>query len=363
MNKFIIIILSLVLLPFLIDDVSADFNKCEIRSISDGCDVGYDLVGNVTVDGHFSTEDVGLNHLCCPDQYTFGSGSVQWLWNHNDGQGHVYALGQNSTSMSFNMSFTFEDSAEVLPIDVNLSNTLSDDQLCFFTMSTNTSAGAHIGPCGDHPGSSLAEDDFDFVLATTPTEICYNSIDDTGDGNIDCASPQCHPTLPDNTPSVCTGNNQTTADCIDDDGNLKDHCRNNQTGDYFYCSYGFDDDNTTDLDGNPDLNADGYCCPSGQVAEADPITGEVECVDFAQCYIESSSSDCDFDHMTEFGDWLDYEYDSSNPFPEEDWCVSARPDYFLFETGVDDRSDACCEIEKFGSTGYYFGGDNIEVYG
>ena len=44
-------------------------------------------------------------------------------------------------------------------------------------------------------------------------------------------------------------------------------------------------------------------------------------------------------------------------------CVSARPDYYFAETGVDDRSDACCEIEKFGSTGYYFGGDNIEVYG
>ena len=76
---------------------------------------------------------------------------------------------------------------------------------------------------------------------------------------------------------------------------------------------GYDSAITTDLSGNPDPDADGYCCPSGQVATEDPITGEVECGGFAQCYAPGNPDAlCPYDHKTEFSYWFIHEYEGDS---------------------------------------------------
>jgi hypothetical protein len=235
-------------------------------------------------------------------------------------------------------------------------------------------SNAHIAGCKNAsapPGAG--GENFNTVLANPLTEVCDNSRDDTLDGSADCADTACHPSIENsNTPQECTGNNQTTDDCVIGINSTTgetiwaDWCKNNQTGDAYYCSYGVDDDNTTDLDGNPTADPEGFCCPEGQRAELNPATGEVTCQSFAQCYIESGSSTCDFDfeNTTErYFDWFNEEYAGDST----DYCVSARADYYSGLDGggsVEDRSSACCRINKNGKSGYYFDdGENVKIFG
>jgi hypothetical protein len=95
------------------------------------------------------------------------------------------------------------------------------------------------------------------------------------------------------------------------------------------------------------------------------MTGEVECQSFDQCYSESFSSTCEFDfeNTTERPNWFSAEY-SGDP---SDYCVSSRADYYSTVDGappVNDRSSACCKIEKHGESGYYFDeGESVNIFG
>ena len=128
---------------------------------------------------------------------------------------------------------------------------------------------------------------------------------------------------------------------------------------------GYDSAITTDLNGNPDPSADGYCCPQG--TRAIDVGGNVECQAFDECYIASAPSTCDFDFedLSQRNDWIDEEYVSG--LLPLDFCVSARADYYApsdFGPPMKNMSGACCEINKFGGRGYYFdNGDNIQIYG
>jgi hypothetical protein len=235
-------------------------------------------------------------------------------------------------------------------------------------------SNAHIAGCkntSSPPGAG--GENFNTVLANPLTEVCDNSRDDTLDGSADCADTACHPTPTDNNPEECTGNNQTTDDCVIGINSTTgetiwaDWCKNNQTGDAYYCSYGRDDDNTTDLDGNPTANPQGFCCEQGERAERNPLTGEVTCQNFDECYSETSfnpTCEFDFENTSErYFDWFSAEYDGD----ASDYCVSARADYYSeLDNGsvTQDRSSACCRINKHGKSGYYFDdGDNVKIFG
>jgi hypothetical protein len=210
-------------------------------------------------------------------------------------------------------------------------------------MSNGTNA--HIAGCDvptNPPGAG--GENFNTVLTNPNTEVCDNSRDDTLDGSADCADTACYDR---NDAIECTGNNQTTDDCINSTtGEIKDWCKNNQSGDAFYCSYGVDDDNTTALNGSPTSDPEGFCCKKGERAERDPMTGKVECRSFDQCYSEINpdpTCEYDFENTTERPNWFSAEYYG---YPD-DYCVSARADYYSTIDGkppVNDRSSACCKI-------------------
>jgi hypothetical protein len=123
-------------------------------------------------------------------------------------------------------------------------------------------------------------------ICCTPTEYCRDGIDNTGDGLVDCASPDCHANTEVGTvPQRCdaplgVGNNQNTSECVDEEnsepGNVvfRAHClgpREDDVGftinswptgfhtsyDYpdvswsYYCNYGETD--------NPADEPIGYC--------------------------------------------------------------------------------------------------------
>jgi len=239
----------------------------------------------------------------------------------------------------------------------------------------SSGSNAHIAGCKNASAPQGAGgENFNTVLANPLTEVCDNSRDDTLDGSADCADTVCHPSIENsNTPQECTGNNQTTNDCVIGINSTTgetiwaDWCKNNQTGDAYYCSYGVDDDNTTALNASPTADPKGFCCPEGERAERDPVTGDVSCVGFSQCYSESlpdPTCEFDFENTSErYFDWFNEEY-SGDP---GEYCVSARAEYFAEIDGggsVEDRSSACCRINKHGKSGYYFDeGNNVKIFG
>ena len=345
--------------------VSADeYYSCTIEPSCSGDRV---KVGDVTDDGHYAeNSSVGLYNLCCNEVIFDENNSEGWRWSDNAGMGHVQEPNR-TVEYDFLRNITSTTPAEARAITGSLNNTLDDDEACMFRMSNGSNA--HIAGCKNTsapPGAG--GENFDTVLANPLTEVCDNSRDDTLDGSADCADTACHPSPENNNKAQeCTGNNQTTEDCINSTtGEIKDWCKNNQTGDAYYCSYGVDDDNTTALNGSPTADPEGFCCPEGQRALENPATGKVECQSFSQCYSEflaDPTCEFDFENTTErYFDWFNEEYNGSSYY-----CVSARTDYYANIEGggtVEDRSSACCRINKHGKSGYYFDeGNNVKIFG
>jgi hypothetical protein len=67
--------------------------------------------------------------------------------------------------------------------------------------------------------------------------------------------------------------------------------------------------------------------------------------------------------MSERPNWFNEEYAGH----ASDYCVSARSDYYSeLDNGsvTQDRSAACCRINKHGESGYYFDdGENVKIFG
>ncbi|MFP4568353.1 MAG: hypothetical protein ACLFN8_05405, partial [Candidatus Woesearchaeota archaeon] len=171
------------------------------------------------------------------------------------------------------------------------SDSCGSSEVCVLKLS-NPNQGS-VADCRDginRPYQNL----FQYKICCTPTEICNDGIDNTGDGLVDCASPDCHPSISNfDVPQRCDPhgslplNNQTSSDCasVDGDGNLvyAPHCRNG--GDSFYCSYGRNDANT-----------EGFCCPAGKFALEDPVNpGSWECLEPTQCGVLPTQN-CVFDY-------------------------------------------------------------------
>ena len=187
---------------------------------------------------------------------------------------------------------------------------------------------------------------FQYKICCTPREICNDGIDNTGDGLIDCASPDCHPNLALGVaPQQCApgpfpGNNQSTLECIsgtdfDVNGNAvttyHSHCTYTEPGpfgveEYFYCNYGFFD--------NSSIEPEGYCCPVGQWYNKD--VGE--CQDFVKCGIDSSLR-CGYSFFNDPSLWLNQVF--SGAF---NWCHSHLPLFTNLGSNSVLRSEACCPV-------------------
>ncbi len=234
------------------------------------------------------------------------------------------------------------------------------------------------------------ENTFQNRICCTPTEYCRDGIDNTGDGLIDCASPECHqspvnpePLRCDPDPSYVPGNQQTTLECVighdgDDNTIYNESCEgpdpdpfvesgwndiNNWPSNFpekfdypdvtapYYCSYGIDDDGSH-------TEGQGFCCPPDTRAEYEEGMGWI-CIDFEECGV-SPILDCDADHRTNFQGWLDLPFDGED---KEDFCVSHLPNYFSRITDTYDRSMGCCFVYMYGQAGFYYAEDNVKIFG
>ena len=215
-----------------------------------------------------------------------------------------------------------------------------------------------VADCNDD--SKPYDNEFEHVICCTPREYCRDGIDNTGDGLIDCASPDCHATTVDEVPQRCDpdpdydpGNNQSTPECVvggsPGDPEFSEHCTYSTAveDDYFYCSYGELDDPEEAPGG------EGYCCPEGQYYDPD----QGMCEDFTKCGIGAGYW-CDYDVNDYFDNWLDEVFDDP-PSGLPKWCHSHLP---LFREDAD-RSEACCPIVHMGTNDYYVVDENVKTFG
>jgi hypothetical protein len=206
------------------------------------------------------------------------------------------------------------------------------------------------------------EHDFQYKICCTPREICNDGIDNTGDGLIDCASPDCHPsTLNFDVPQRCDPhgsfpvNNQTSEYCasIDGSGNVvySPHCMNGTNT--FYCSYGRDDANT-----------EGFCCPAGRVAiqDIDDPT-KWECLEPTQCGVLPTLP-CLFDYRfggSNLTNWFGNVFSGD----VDDWCVSYLPNFYNPSIIPEsfDSSMACCFRVQHATGGFFYSDENVKIFG
>jgi hypothetical protein len=262
--------------------------------------------------------------------------------------------------------------------------------VCILKLSNSTQGS--VADCNNN--AMPYQNNFQNRICCTPKEIFNDGIDNTGDGLIDCASPDCHQSPVNPTPMECTpdtsgglpGNQQNTSECVR--GSYKDALGNDITDYYehcigphpdpfdetgwsdlsnwpsnfpgafqypvvnasYYCSYGIDDDGSQ-------TGGRGFCCPPDTRAEYDDVLGW-ECIDFAECGV-GGSYPCKEDYRSGFDVWLSeyYSNDANN------WCVSRLPNYFNPLTYTFDRSMGCCFVYMYGKAGFYYHTNNVKIFG
>jgi len=235
-------------------------------------------------------------------------------------------------------------------------------EVCVLKLSGETNA--HVASCSQE--NVPFEHNFGYTLCCTPEEYCRDGIDNTGDGLIDCQSPECHPSLEFNelVPQRCDpgeydpGNNQTTFDCVTGgyppDPEFSAHCTYTDSLNidyYYYCSYGEADDPSV---------GEGYCCPEGQYYDSE--LGD--CRDFTKCGIDSVSLWCAFDANHNFDDWLSELFVGE---PDGDgvpkWCHSHLPLFSSYGLSSGFKSEACCPVVLWGTYDYWVIDDNVKIFG
>ena len=267
--------------------------------------------------------------------------------------------------------------------------------MCVLKSSSNTT-NAHVASCTQENYPHY--NNYEHTICCTPTEYCRDGIDNTGDGLIDCQSPECHPSPVNFEPQRCDpdpeyleagfGNFQNTSECVTgydandvtiynelclglsidlafETGWTADNIANWPAGfpgafDYpdvkspYHCSYGFRDDGSA-TDGM------GFCCPPDTRAVVDSDTGVASCDPFSECGVGTDFI-CLHDHRINFvPDWITYYY-SDDP---DDWCVSKVGDYFNpinFSTEYT-SSMGCCFVSMYGKFGFYHNDKNVKIFG
>jgi len=262
------------------------------------------------------------------------------------GSGHI-AIPSSTVNFDNNAKLYFAEN------ECTIKTNCEPDETCIARIS-NPEQG-HIADCNNN--NMPFQNAFQNKICCKPTEYCQDDIDNTGDGNIDCASPQCHPS-DDNlwVPQECTGNNQTSDDCVIGLNPINwapiynETCVNNVNNQAHYCSYG--------KNGNEFER--GFCCPAGQIVKIHPLTGDYFCEEPTQCGVGGLPFyDCDVDHRTNQPNWLTRIFSSTT----EEWCVSQLPNFYNPLTELNDRSMGCCFIAQHGHSGFYYHSDNVKIFG
>ena len=328
-------------------------NDCQILPKA-GPPVNYSVVGFVTGEGHFALTDIGVPWmLVCDDRLVPGRSDVVESFRYADdfGQGHVSA----NTSYPGYSFWLPVDLGFTEPCRIVHESAGCGGDTCIFSMASNVQG--HVSDC--NLGSNRPfPNSYDYKLCCTPKEYCRDGVDNTGDGLIDCASPDCHASLLNfDVPQQCDpdgvpGNNQTTPDCISLDalGNVvrnPDCAYTDSFGDsyYYYCSYGEADDPSV---------LPGFCCPEGRYY--DDSTGT--CEQFTKCGIATDDR-CTFNFLINRPQWFSKLYVGD----VADWCYSSIPFLTNIGAGGPLRSEACCPIIHMSTYGFYVVDDNVKIFG
>ena len=390
-KRFLIgsLFLLVLVLPFTVSaqpDPSAESTAlvdCFLAWSSDNY-ADYQIVGYVSTQGHFTLENVDgvtdflhalwCSHFLVPTR-TDGEPTFYFSDPNN-----TYIVGGESFRGSGHVSFNNDSGISGQALIgfagntcrvTNAGETCAVNEVCVLKASSNTT-NAHVASCtqDNYPHTN----NYEHTICCTPTEYCRDGIDNTGDGLIDCQSPECHPTtrFDVNTGTTITtppqrcdpgsyipGNNQSTPECVIDheiDANgiitpfFSPHCMGPNPEPLepdipYYCNYGFDD--------NPLTHSNGFCCPEGQYY--DVVEGVGRCQDFQVCGIQPDDY-CGFSFPINTNSWLSQVFDNG---PK--WCHSHLPNLRTID-GIT-RSEACCPVMTHGTFDYFIVDENVKIFG
>lgn len=352
--------------------VSADMADC---MLSLNPVLNYQRLGFVSHQGHFTVENsdnvdflYGLycSHFLVPDREdgvpTFYFSDPTYEYEVEgvkfNGSGHVSFSDEYVSGEAF-LGFT-EGDCEVVPVTTDCTGR----QICVLDVSSNTS-NAHVASCSQD--NVPMDHNFQYRICCTPREICNDGIDNTGDGLVDCQSPDCHPSIRNAfTPQQCSpgpsapeiDNNQSTSECIVEtiiDGAtgvtsavFSNHCMGPNPDPLeddipYYCNYGFLD--------NSSVHQDGFCCPEGQYY--DSINNL--CQDFQKCGILEDDF-CEVSFPLNTLSWIDWLLEGQD---DDKWCHSHIP---ILRQHVG-RSEACCPVMTHGTFDYFILDENVKIFG
>lgn len=335
-TRFILILLiSLFIIPSALGATtpSAISKKCLVAKVDDAL-VGETIVGLVSMDGHF-TADTSKEYpyaLFCPVMWSIGYGSpsfkyAPYLPPEYNGSGHVSS--NENQFQEGTIKLGFGEGA------CNIKDSCSEQEACIFK---TTEQGGHIADC-TVPNKPM-ENSFNKYLCCSLIEVCDDNVDNDGNGLADCADPACYSST-NQTPKECTGNNQTTQNCIEN----PEVCAGN------YCSYG-----KSDKSGTQGTQTKGFCCPKGSYSKQNE-QGNWYCENSPTCGIEEQDQ-CTHEFKTDIYRWIDSKYQEN----ETKWCNSQVPELQSPEI-YPEQSAACCTVQKYGEENYRIDKDNIKIYG
>ncbi len=366
----------------------------------------YQIVGYVSSQGHFTLQNVAgvtdfLDALWCSHFLvpTRSDGEPSFYFSDPS---NIYSVGGETFRGSGHVSFNNDSgiSGQALIGFAGDTCRVTDanepcavNEICVLKASSNT-ANAHVASCSqpDYPHIN----DYQHKICCTPTEYCRDGEDNTGDGLIDCQSPECHPSPINMEPQRCDpapeyleagfGNFQSTSECVtgynvsDDSTFYNESCLgvsaeddgwtgydvdiwpfgfpgNFQYPDLkspYHCSYGFRDDGSA-------TNNTGFCCPPDTRAVVDIYTGVASCDPFSECGV-GADDDCIYDHRINFApDWISYIYEGF----EDEWCVSEVGNYYNpINFSIEHTSSmGCCFVAMYGKFGFYHNDKNVKIFG
>ena len=308
----------------------------------------YVAVKNVTTVGHY---DGGPYKLWCQDSWYEELGS-DIAFTYVSG-GHVRDANitpdyPNEQSLGTNIQCRVTTGG-CKPY--NASNPSEPFEVCVFNM--NNPNDAHVADCND--ANVPMPNSYSHTLCCEVQEACHDGKDNTLNGYMDCADPQCHAATPE--PGICNynatpdnrtnANNQSTADCVANPSQCEGP---GGSTDRYYCGYGSYDD--------PSVEEMGVCCPQGTSPQYDAFKDEWSCDSNDKCGVGGTSK-CDYDIEANESGYFGEVYDGD----ATDYCVSEVPDLYQADEMQSDNSAACCEVPRYGETDYWFKDSNVQVYG
>jgi hypothetical protein len=221
---------------------------------------------------------------------------------------------------------------------------------------------SHVASCSQ-PDVPF-ENDFPGKMCCKMMEVCYDSLDNDGDGFIDCADADCNGLGASGyfkPPEECTNtvtnqsSNYNTTGCIigydfPTDTTIYDAACENQypPPQNAYCAYGLQDDAVRD--------PVGVCCPADQ--RPTKVGGVWQCIQTAECGVGATLA-CKYDFDFNQSNWLNSSYAGSS----NNWCNSEIPDLYSPDLIPDPRSTGCCLIPKYGEVDYYLDEENVKIWG